>query len=94
MNVISPEAAVRALVEYLDAVPANKILGFGGDYAFIDGVAGHAYIARENVARALAEKVDRGVFDLDRARELARMILHDNAVAVFRLDKTLPEKSR
>jgi hypothetical protein len=85
-NIISPEASVRAMVEYLDAVPANKLLGFGGDYCFIDGVAGHAQIARENCARALAEKVDRGVFSLARAKELAQMILHDNAAAVFGLD--------
>jgi len=85
VHIMSPEAAVRALVEYLDAVPANKIFGFGGDYAFIDGVAGHAFIARENVAAALAEKVDAGVFSLDRAGELARMILHDNPAALFGL---------
>ena len=84
-HIISPEASVRALVEYLDAVPANKLLGFGGDFAFIDGVAGHAHIARENVAKALAIKVDEGTFDLRRAKELARMILHDNAATVFRL---------
>jgi len=93
-HIISPEAAIRALVEYLDAVPVNKILGFGGDYAFIDGVAGHAWIARENVAKALAFKVKHGSFDLDRACELARMILHDNAAAVFKLDKTPRKKSR
>ena len=86
-NVISPEAAIRALIEYLDAVPANKISGFGGDYAFIDGVAGHAYLARENVAKALAFKVKHGSFDLARAKELARMILHDNPAAIFGLKK-------
>ena len=85
-NIISPEASVRALVEYLDAVPANKISGFGGDYAFIDGVVGHAWIARENVARALAAKVDHGVFDLDRAREIATMILRDNPAKLFGLE--------
>jgi len=84
-HVISPTASVRALVEYLDAVPANKILGFGGDYNFVDGVVGHAFIARENVARALAIKVDEGVFDLNRARQLAQMILHDNPAALFGL---------
>ncbi len=86
-NVISPEASIRALIEYLDVVPANKISGFGGDYCFVDGVAGHAYIARENVAKALAFKVKHGSFGLDRAQELARMILHDNPAAIFALGK-------
>ena len=84
-HVISPEASIRALVEYLDAVPANKLLGFGGDSAFIDGVAGHAFVARENVAKALTFKVKHGSFRLDRAKDLARMILHDNPAEVFRL---------
>jgi len=85
VHIISSEASVRALIEYLDAVPANKINGFGGDYAFIDGVVGHAWMARENVAKALARKVDEGAFDLECAKELAKMILHDNPEAVFRL---------
>ena len=52
-HIISPEAARRALVEWLDAVPANKISAFGGDYGFIDGVYGHQYLARQNVAASL-----------------------------------------
>ncbi len=51
-NIISPAAATDAFVEYLDSVPANKISGFGGDYCFVDGIYGHQYIARENLARA------------------------------------------
>jgi predicted TIM-barrel fold metal-dependent hydrolase len=47
--IISPEAARRALVEWLDTVPTNKISAFGGDYAFVDGVYGHQYLARQNV---------------------------------------------
>ena len=85
-HLISPTASINALVEYLDAVPANKIFGFGGDYAFVDGIYGHQYIARENIARALAFKVDQDVFDMDRAKQLAKMILHDNPAAVFNLD--------
>ncbi len=84
-HIISPTAAVHALVEYLDAVPANKISGFGGDYVLVDGVYGHQYLARENIARALAIKVEQDVFDLDRAREIASMLLHDNPKRIFDL---------
>ena len=35
---MSAEAAGRALVEWLDAVPANKIMAFGGDDCFVDVV--------------------------------------------------------
>jgi len=84
-HIISPEASVRALVEWLDAVPANKISAFGGDYCFPDGVYGHAVIARENIAKALAEKVEKDCFDLDRAREICRWVFVENPKRIFNL---------
>lgn len=84
-HIVSPVAAVDALVEFLDAVPANKISAFGGDYLFVDGVYGHQRIARDNVARALAAKVADGCFDVDRANEIARWLLVDNPRRIFHL---------
>lgn len=89
MHIISPAVAVEALGAFLDAVPANKINGFGGDYVFVDGVYGHQVLARENIAQALAAKVERDVFDLDRARQLAEMMLHDNPIQIFDLQRFL-----
>jgi len=85
-HIISPEAARRGLVEWLDAVPANKISAFGGDYCFVDGIYGHQYLARHNVAAALAQKVADGSFDLARAQEIARWVLVDNPVKLFGLE--------
>jgi len=85
-HICSPEASVRALVEYLDAFPANKISAFGGDYLFPDGVYGHQVIARRNVARALAVKVENGDFDTDRAKEIAHRLFYDNPKRIFRLE--------
>jgi predicted TIM-barrel fold metal-dependent hydrolase len=85
-QICSPEAAVRALVEYLDTFPANKISAFGGDYLFPDGVYGHQAIARENVAKALAIKVDEGTLDLDRAKEIATWVFYENPKRIFRLE--------
>jgi hypothetical protein len=84
-HAISPTASVRALVEYLDAVPANKISGFGGDYNFLDGIYGHQVLARENIARALAIKVDEGWCDLARAQALAKALLFENPARIFGL---------
>jgi hypothetical protein len=75
---------VSALAEYLDAVPFNKISAFGGDYLFVDGVYGHQQIARENVSKALALKVDEGIFDLDRAKEIARCLFYENPLKIFK----------
>jgi hypothetical protein len=49
-HIISPSASMQALDDFLDAVPYNKISAFGGDYLLVDGVYGHLYMARQNVA--------------------------------------------
>jgi hypothetical protein len=51
----------------------------------VDGVYGHQHLARADVARALAAKVEEGVFDADKAMEVARMFLYDNPKRLFRL---------
>ena len=67
-------------------MPANKIIGFGGDYCFVDGVYGHQQLARENIAAALTEKVETGTFDVERAKEIARWVLVDNPAALYGFD--------
>ncbi len=66
-------------------MPDNKICAFGGDHCFIDGVAGHRRLASRNVAKALAHKVEEGLFDAQRARRLARRLFFDNPVQLFQL---------
>jgi len=84
-HIVSPNASVLALEEWIDTVPLTKISAFGGDYLLVDGVYGHQHLARADVARALAAKVEEGVFDEDKAREVARMFLYDNPKRLFRL---------
>jgi predicted TIM-barrel fold metal-dependent hydrolase len=83
LHVISPHGARQALAEWLDTVPWNKIFGFGGDYAFVEGVYGHSVIARENIARTLAEKVEEGSFTEGQAVNVAQKLLRDNAHEFF-----------
>jgi uncharacterized protein len=87
MHVIGALPARNILDEWLDLAPANKILGFGGDYLFVEGAYGHACIARENVSRVLADRVERGDQTLDEAKEIAERILRWNARELFRLDE-------
>jgi len=88
-HAISPEGARRALVEWLDVLPANKISAFGGDYSFVDGVYGHQVLARQNVAASLAQKVADGSISLARAKELAEWLFVDNPKRLFGLDRFL-----
>ncbi|MCX8189304.1 MAG: amidohydrolase [Nitrososphaeria archaeon] len=85
LHAVSSSSVKYALNELLDMVPANKIIGFGGDYKHVEGVYGHSRLARKNVAEVLQDKVDRGHFSLDEAENIAKMLLHDNLLEVFRL---------
>ena len=89
-HIISPAASRAALSDFLDALPFTKISAFGGDYMFVDGICGHLAIARENVARTLAEKVSEGIFSRARALEIGRALFYDNPLRIFRLLKDLP----
>lgn len=84
-HIISPQACVDALREWIDSVPLNKITAFGGDYLFIDAVFGHQYIARENISKSLAYKVEEGIFDADEAKHIAKMLFYDNPKRIFKL---------
>jgi predicted TIM-barrel fold metal-dependent hydrolase len=85
MHIISPAKARTALCEWLDEVPVNKILGFGGDYLMVEGAYGHSVIARENIIRVLAEKVDQGDYNLTQAKKYAKLILRENPKSLFNL---------
>jgi len=77
-HIISPVSARNALSDFLDAVPFNKISGFGGEYAIVDAIYGHIKIARENIARVLEEKISKKTVKLSQAMMIAERILHNN----------------
>ncbi len=88
-HIISPEASINALIEWIDSVPVNKISAFGGDYIFVDGVYGHQYMARVNVSKSLTKKVIDGVFDIDRAKAISEMLFFTNPSKIFKLENKL-----
>jgi len=83
--VISPSFAYRFLDEAIEAVPADKLLGFGGDYQVPEGTYGHSRLCRETVSRVIADKVLEGYWTEEEAINYARMILRENAIRVFGL---------
>ncbi len=89
LPIISPTASKLWLHQWLETVPVNKIMGFGGDYLFVEGTYGHSVIARHVVAETLAEKVEAGYLTLEEAQYVARRILRDNAIDLFRLERFL-----
>jgi len=82
MNPITME---RALDAWLDGVPFNKIIGFGGDTHHPVCTYAYALQAREGIARVLQARIDRGAMDTALAREAARAILLTNGCDLHRL---------
>lgn len=74
--------AKRAYQEWLDAVPANRIL-WGADNVYPESIYGATMTMRQCLAEALAEKVLRGELREDDATAIGRMILRDNALELF-----------
>ena len=85
VHILSPTAAKAILSEWLDLVPSNKILGFGGDYRFVEGVYGHVVLARRNVAAVLQEKVASSEVELRQVPQLASRVLRENARELYGL---------
>lgn len=84
-HIVSPNASVNALTEWLDVVPVNKISAFGGDYLFVDGVYGHLVMARENVSKVLSGKINDGIMSIAEAKSVALKIFRENPIEIFRL---------
>lgn len=82
-HVISQAHAVRALEELLELLPSNKILGFGGDYIFVEGTYAHLQFARENIAQVLADRIEANRLERADALVLAARLLHGNARTLY-----------
>jgi predicted TIM-barrel fold metal-dependent hydrolase len=85
LYVISPSYSERYLHEWLETIPANKIMAFGGDYENVENIYGHLLFAKEIVGNVLVEKVKNRYFSEGEAIKVAQMMLHENAVNLFQL---------
>lgn len=72
-----------ALSEYLEIIPYNKIIAFGGGCRTIDAVYGRSILARENLARVLSEKTAAGLLKSIDAKNVARALTSGNAAELY-----------
>lgn len=82
-HIVSPTAAQIALHGFLEMIPANKILGYGGDSRYPELSYGHLVIARMNIAKVLSEKVAAGFCDEEEAIQIAKLLLVENPAHLF-----------
>ncbi len=87
LYIISPSYSERYLNEWLETVPANKIMAFGGDFRNVENIFGHLLFAKQIISKVLIDKVRDGYFTENEAIKIAQMILHDNAIRILKLDK-------
>ena len=87
-HIIAPEMVIRALEEWLDFVPTNKVFGFGGDFLYNpEQTWGHLQIAKDNLSEVFARKIVKGHLDIDAAEEILRLWLYENPARVYGLDQ-------
>ena len=86
LYIISPSYSERYLHEWLETVPASKIMAFGGDFHNVEGVYGHLLMAKQIVANVLIDKVKDGYFTEEEAMAVSKMLFYENAVRIMKLD--------
>ncbi len=75
---MNPAESERALSEWLDGVPFNKIFGYGADVGRPWCDVGYARQARIGIARVLEQKIEAGYFSPETAEEVAAAIMLHN----------------
>lgn len=82
---ISPTYAERYFNEWLEMVPASRLIAFGGDCMAAENVYSELKSARKIITKVLSEKVNSGYISESEAKQIARMILYDNASRLYNL---------
>lgn len=86
-HIISPMMTRSFLNEWIDMVPVNKIIGFGGDYRTpVEKVYGHLVMARENIAHVLAARIEEGLMSRDDALEVSQKWFFETPKTLYRLE--------
>jgi len=87
IHIISQHCARDGLDEAIDLLSENKIIGFGGDYRLpIEKVYGHLVMARENIVRVLARRIERKEMTHTEALQMAHGWLFDNPNELYKLN--------
>lgn len=82
---ISISAYKRALSEWLEIVPSNKIFAWGGDQMLIEHSYASLLLAKDLIADVLVDKINSGYFNINLAVSVMKKILGQNAINLYRL---------
>ncbi len=82
---ISPSYAERYLEEWLETVPATKIMAFGGDQRFVENTYGNLVVAKKIISNVLIRKVGENYLSESEAKKIAKMLLYDNGMMFYNI---------
>lgn len=83
---VSEQITKSTINEWLDLVPVNKIIGFGGDVNTLpEQVWGQLEHALENLSIALTYRIKIGRIDLNYAKYVMKLWLYDNPKRIYKL---------
>lgn len=80
---ISKTLYKKTLDSLIELIPSNKIIGFGGDYFFIEGIYSAQKIARETLADILYDRVSSKYFTVEKALNFAEKIFNSNLKEIY-----------
>ncbi len=85
-HVLSPQAVVQTLTDWLQLVPLNKIIGFGADTSVGFDIPAHLELAYRNLEKVFCRLADDGIWTADDASDAAYRLLYDNPIKLYQLE--------
>lgn len=82
---ISISAYKRALSEWIEVVPSNKIFAWGGDQMLIEHSYASLLLAKDLIAEVLVDKINNGYFNKSLALSVMKNIVGQNAINLYKL---------
>ncbi|NLJ42860.1 MAG: amidohydrolase family protein [Bacteroidales bacterium] len=83
---VSPTYSERYFNEWLEMVPVSRITAFGGDCMAVENVYSELLAAKRIISKVLIIKVKEGYITESEAMRIAKMIFHDNAAKLYKLN--------
>ncbi|HBC78196.1 MAG TPA: hypothetical protein DEO60_03615 [Bacteroidales bacterium] len=83
---VSPTYSERFFNEWLEMVPVTRITAFGGDCMVVENVYSELISAKRIISKVLINKVREGYITEHEAMVIAKMIFHDNAAKLYKLN--------
>lgn len=80
---ISNKLYEECLEYMIDLIPANKIMGFGGDYFFVEGIYGAQKLMRIIISKIMAGRIEKGDFNYKEAIDFSKKILFENPNNIY-----------